>query len=761
MSSSRRRPRRSRADGALDTSAWSSSLYSAREPSHLSSIYLRPFEDDASLGHSNVSNRDDASLRASDLGHYGSLLLGSQRSNDTSQSYVGSVPETEASAHDYADEEKFMAQVDSEWLKRGAEPSSEPAPASPLPDAMPSADDSVFVSQRTPQVPGLFRSVLRSQAPAFDAESEHKAPPNVPSSSLPRRGLLTWACARTSLLILCLTAMSYVLLFGQIGTLWRPGTSTLFSSKPFSPPSSPAALGELQHRVGEVEGALNKVWRSLGQAATEFHDAHQELEKRMSGMEHGTAVQKSIKALERDVQELQRRHAEEMKRWYAEKADLERTLRSGTPSGTGSQDTTAKRLASLESKLVTLERLSSEAQQAANDAQRAIAPLRDLAPDKMPVRYDLRTGKVRIEPSFWREFHKKVGKGHADSPASIDWDTFVAQHQDELTEWLQREAHALVKDGILLDKDTFLELMKAEIVQAKTELSAQFNENVHGLQQETLAKVREQQSLYEQSGSWSPPSRSPDMDLDAVKRLIDAALAKFAADQIGEVDFAQYSAGGRVVPRLTSPTHEIRMPGANMQSWSWVLSHIVPLPVRPSSSGSHIVRGRMPVVALHHDTSPGMCWPFSGSHGQLGIQLIQRVFVRAITIDHIPASLALDGRASAPRDVEVWGVVSSDEERVAIQRWHQTSGRSLRKDPAPIPPSPSHVFLGAFSYDARADAPAIQTFPLGEHASALPFSFRVLQLHVLSNHGMREFTCLYRVRVHGEPAEPQHGPVVD
>ena len=34
-----------------------------------------------------------------------------------------------------------------------------------------------------------------------------------------------------------------------------------------------------------------------------------------------------------------------------------------------------------------------------------------------------------------------------------------------------------------------------------------------------------------------------------------------------------------------------------------------------------------------------------------------------------------------------------------------------------------------------------------------PLPASMVQLSVLSNHGLRDFTCLYRVRVHGEPAE--------
>ena len=288
----------------------------------------------------------------------------------------------------------------------------------------------------------------------------------------------------------------------------------------------------------------------------------------------------------------------------------------------------------------------------------------------------------------------------------------------------------------MLDRSTFFKLMEAEITRAKTELSTQFNEHVHGLESDVLAKVQyrlEQQQKQEGASSSA-------VHVEDVRAMIDAALAVYTADQIGRADFAQYSAGARVIPSLTSPTHEVRVQGANVHSLSSMLAHMLPLPVlwrHRSASDSYTVRGRMPVVALHHDTSPGMCWPFSGSHGQLGIQLVRRVRVQAVTLDHVPSNLSLDGQGSAPRDVEVWGLLESPHDRV----------QTVPDDPTPVPPSPLHVFLGSFTYDAQPGAPPIQTFPVRDVGVA----FRVVQLSVLSNHGLRDFTCLYRVRVHGDP----------
>lgn len=57
-----------------------------------------------------------------------------------------------------------------------------------------------------------------------------------------------------------------------------------------------------------------------------------------------------------------------------------------------------------------------------------------------------------------------------------------------------------------------------------------------------------------------------------------------------------------------------------------------------------------------------------------------------------------------------------------------------------------HQLLGSFIYDT--DGPSIQTFKLSgdELGGEL---INAVRLHVLSNHGNLQHTCIYRFRVHG------------
>ena len=103
---------------------------------------------------------------------------------------------------------------------------------------------------------------------------------------------------------------------------------------------------------------------------------------------------------------------------------------------------------------------------------------------------------------------------------------------------------------------------------------------------------------------------------------------------------------------------------------------------------------------------------------------IPQVAPTHFTLEHIHAALCNPlhnaGCASAPRGFTVYG-------------------RRAGGDP---------VDLGSFAYNATGDAPTVQTF----EAAATGDAFDLITLQVTSNHGHPDYTCIYRFRVHGDPA---------
>lgn len=271
------------------------------------------------------------------------------------------------------------------------------------------------------------------------------------------------------------------------------------------------------------------------------------------------------------------------------------------------------------------------------------------------------------------------------------------------------------------------------------------------------------------SGTWWKGSSSPStitikstdgQDVSSlIDQLVDKAVSK---DGVAKPDYALYSAGGRVIPSLTTEPLEIRPEG--------LFSQILGL-----LAAEETVIGKPPVTALHHEIHDGQCWPFQGSDGQLGVVLSAPVFVSEISIDHVPKAVASDLR-SAPREMEVWGLVEGEDNLVKVKAWLERKEASRKEEaelfgepldgpdagrdeipPASLPSGAPYIRLASFTYDIHAPK-HVQTFPIREEVAGLGVDFGVVVLRVKSNWGRDEFTCLYRFRVHGQRLVPVPEP---
>uniref|UniRef100_A0A3B3ZBJ9 SUN domain-containing protein n=1 Tax=Periophthalmus magnuspinnatus TaxID=409849 RepID=A0A3B3ZBJ9_9GOBI len=191
-----------------------------------------------------------------------------------------------------------------------------------------------------------------------------------------------------------------------------------------------------------------------------------------------------------------------------------------------------------------------------------------------------------------------------------------------------------------------------------------------------------------------------------VKVIVQNALKLFSQDRTGLVDFALESGGGSILSTRCSETYETKT----------ALMSLFGLPLWYFSQS--------PRVVIQPDVYPGNCWAFKGSQGYLVIRLSMRVVPTSFCVEHIPKTLSPTGNiTSAPRNFTVFGL---DDE-------YQEEGK----------------LLGNYIY--QEDGDSLQTFPVMEPNEK---AFQIIEVRVLSNWGHPEYTCLYRIRVHGEP-QPQ------
>ncbi|XP_012880339.1 PREDICTED: SUN domain-containing protein 2 isoform X2 [Dipodomys ordii] len=191
---------------------------------------------------------------------------------------------------------------------------------------------------------------------------------------------------------------------------------------------------------------------------------------------------------------------------------------------------------------------------------------------------------------------------------------------------------------------------------------------------------------------------------EQVHRIVKQALQRYSEDRIGMVDYALESGGASVISTRCSETYETKT----------ALLSLFGIPLWYHSQS--------PRVILQPDVHPGNCWAFQGPQGFAVVRLSARIRPTAVTLEHVPKALSPNSTiSSAPKDFSIFGF---DEDL-------QQEG----------------TLLGTFTYDQ--DGEPIQTFYFQTPNMA---TYQVVELRILTNWGHPEYTCIYRFRVHGEPA---------
>ncbi|GBC07262.1 hypothetical protein RclHR1_07340008 [Rhizophagus clarus] len=173
-------------------------------------------------------------------------------------------------------------------------------------------------------------------------------------------------------------------------------------------------------------------------------------------------------------------------------------------------------------------------------------------------------------------------------------------------------------------------------------------------------------------------------------------------------DYALYTGGASIIPRLTSRTYEL-WPSKGFQRFWGKLTR------------RNVITSKRPEIVISPNINVGDCWCFNGTRGQIGIKLSRDIIVTHITYSHIGKGVSIDPISSAPREFELWGL---DE----------------RKD--------FEIFLGKYQYDLYGHP--TQLFNVTDEIAKKNIK-RVssVLMKIVNNHENPKFTCLYRLQIHG------------
>ncbi|KAF9960556.1 hypothetical protein BGZ72_006618 [Mortierella alpina] len=372
------------------------------------------------------------------------------------------------------------------------------------------------------------------------------------------------------------------------------------------------------------------------------------------------------------------------------------------------------------------------------------------------------TNNIRIPAEFWHVMRRLLAakiqdgrtisneKGSQRAATSHGEETDNGNHTwDGFLEENVMALQNLVDERIAVySKDQFLDLVRSE--------TRMIWAGIEERMMDRLARSR--------GGSGFASSESAAKTKNEILwELTSRAVEEHPADVLEKPDYALYNAGGRVIPELTFTDYFQHKHGIGVTTWPRRLFARL---LQPRS-----LTTRLAEKAIQPSMHPGDCWAMNGSLGQIGIRLTRNVVVTAVTIEHVDPRVALD-KGSAPREIEVWSLIAPLEGCDGQRNTGRRESEELHQSPIKGTwwkegsPCPGASRLTTLEYKSRTQYGSdwhlqdLQNQVAGGHTPSLRQTFpiplsrqkvasRGILLKINSNWGHPEFTCLYRVRVHG------------
>ncbi|CAI6011663.1 unnamed protein product [Closterium sp. NIES-65] len=258
----------------------------------------------------------------------------------------------------------------------------------------------------------------------------------------------------------------------------------------------------------------------------------------------------------------------------------------------------------------------------------------------------------------------------------------------------------------------------------------------------------------------------------AAKRVVEEQLQRHLTDDIERADYALATGGGRVVAHSDALyTRQQQQQRQQKRRWSQVVSTVSRLASSGAAgAGAAASSGKEPEADLLHPNAqvvltpgrlPGNCLPLKGQQGHIDIRLRSTIVPRAFTLEHLPKSIAYEIH-SAPKDVEFWGrrPATATATTTAATAAAGSSGANGggESEAAGSSSAGGAAEEGEWQRLAVAryelEGGPVQTFSVGEAVEEAGggdgVGIGMVRVRVLSNYGHPNFTCIYRVRAHGD-----------
>ena len=235
--------------------------------------------------------------------------------------------------------------------------------------------------------------------------------------------------------------------------------------------------------------------------------------------------------------------------------------------------------------------------------------------------------------------------------------------------------------------------------------------------------------------------------LSLKSKPIDATTAK------QQINWFNPGFGVGIDLHLSSPTLSKCDPTWTPEGWPWSMFKSQTCP-QISISQPHFAA----LDPWHDPVDDSWCAPPSDGKLQITVILPRAVAPTELVVEHaVMDEMPVGFRGSSPREVELWIHVPNDNTRRTLVEAINHVSPSLLEDSSPQGKTLAerqalpfdYVPVGRWEYDIWSNQ-AVQTFPLSLPLTRYDVSTNKVAVRVNSNWGNTKFTCLSRLRLHGE-----------
>jgi len=366
----------------------------------------------------------------------------------------------------------------------------------------------------------------------------------------------------------------------------------------------------------------------------------------------------------------------------------------------------------------------------------SIDELKSILPNSLIVQKNQETGRWELPMDFWQALKEKISSDHdlntgKSTISTPTWDAFLKNNKKQIMNIIAQESRDAAlgtfdeskRAGHIISQEQFLEAMEENNARLNNRFSA--FETTISRRTEQIAQDAAKAAISRRHASAAGFHYLEDLALLNMARNHDILMKS--------VNYFSAPLGAAVNPYLTSPAYQKKQP-----NWAATIYSYLPKSSVPTAHPA--------VAALERWDEVGDCWCAAASSdrgkAQLGVLMPRPIVPTSFTVEHMPSQGTFDIGA-APKELEVWVKAPAfDAAPDKVDALPRCAG---------TPPADDYICIGKGRYDVHASN-HVQNFPLYAGVDVGTVTDAVIR--VVNNWG-RDWTCLYRVRMHGKGEEEQ------